>query len=250
MPIKVIKNSVEYCTQNKKFFIYILIVLFACQFLTKLVDSKVIGPLIMSLIMTGYGLQVTQDIINGGTTLPQLNPGKIIKFGIKGNIILFFYVAIQGVFLSMVSEYLNFPPFVLENLFLNFKDTINMIYTHNIGHCIVFLVSGFVIVYVTTFFMELALARLADGGKLKNAFNFPRIKHAIDIIGWKKYAWGYTKIILSIVLLTFIIHYNIPVRTIDSIFDAVLSFFVFIIEFIGVGNAYKVYVDSKSKSEN
>ena len=248
MPIKVIKNSVEYCTQNKKFFIYILIVLFACQFLTKLVDSKVIGPLIMSLIMTGYGLQVTQDIINGGTTLPQLNPGKIIKFGIKGNIILFFYVAIQGVFLSMVSEYLNFPPFVLENLFLNFKDTINMIYTHNIGHCIVFLVSGFVIVYVTTFFMELALARLADGGKLKNAFNFPRIKHAIDIIGWKKYAWGYTKIILSIVLLTFIIHYNIPVRTIDSIFDAVLSFFVFIIEFIGVGNVYKVYVYSKSKS--
>lgn len=195
--------------------------------------------------MTGYGLQVTQDIINGGIKLPQLKLRKIINFGIKGNIILFFYVAIQGFFLAIVSEYLNFPPFVLENLFLNFKETISMIYTHNIGYCIIFLVSGFIIVYVTTFFMELALARLADGGKLKNAFNFPRIKHAIDIIGWRKYAWGYTKIIISIVLLTFIIHYNIPVRIIDSVFDAVLSFLVFIIEFIGIGNVYKVYVDSK-----
>ncbi|MBQ9159959.1 MAG: DUF4013 domain-containing protein [Methanobrevibacter sp.] len=250
MPIKVIKNSVEYCTENKKFFILILIVLFTCQFLTKLVDSKVIGPLVMSLIMTGYGLQVTQDIIHGGTTLPQLNPGKIINFGIKGNIILFFYVAIQGFFLAFISEYLKFPPFVLENLFLNFKETINLIYSHNIGHCIIFLVSGFVIVYVTTFFMELALARLADGGKLKNAFNFPRIKHAIDIIGWRKYAWGYTKIILSIIILTFVVHYSIPVRIIDSVLDAVLSFLIFIIEFIGIGNVYKVYVDSKSKSEN
>ena len=80
--------------------------------------------------------------------------------------------------------------------------------------------------------MELALARLADGGKLKNAFNFPHIKHAIDIIGWRKYAWGYTKIIFSIVILTFIIHYNIPVRIIDSVVDAVLSFFVFIIDLL------------------
>lgn len=245
MPIKVIKNSVEYCTENKKFFIFILIVLFVCQFLINLVDSRFIGPLVMSLIMTGYGLQVAQDIINGGIRLPKLQPGKIINFGIKGNIILFFYVAIQAFFLAFVSKYLNFPPFVLENLFLNFKETIYMIYTHDIGYCIIFLVSGFVIVYVTTFFMELALARLADGGKLKNAFNFPHIKHAIDIIGWRKYAWGYTKIIFSIVILTFIIHYNIPVRIIDSVVDAVLSFFVFIIEFIGIGNVYKVYVDSK-----
>lgn len=245
MPIKVIKNSVEYCTQNKKFFIYILVVLFTCQFLTKLLDSNVIGPLIMSLIMTGYGLQVTQDIINGGIKLPQLKPRKIISFGIKGNVILFFYILIQSFLLAIVSYFLNFPPFVLENLFLNFKETISMIYTHNIGYCIIFLVSGFIIVYVTTFFMELALARLADGGKLKSAFSFSHIKHAIDVIGWKKYAWGYTKIILSIVFLTFLIHLNVPIHVIDSVIDAVLSFLVFVIEFIGIGNVYKVYVDSK-----
>lgn len=33
--------------------------------------------------------------------------------------------------------------------------------------------------------MEIALARLADGGKLRDAFDFRGIKHTIDIIGWR-----------------------------------------------------------------
>lgn len=196
--------------------------------------------------MTGYGLVVTQDIINGGTRLPKLETRNILNFGIKGNIIFSFYAFIQALLLAVVSMGINFPPFKIEELILNFNETLNLFFTHDMVSCTIFIVSGCIIVYITTFFMEIALARLADGGKLKNAFNFPRIKHAIDIIGWRKYAWGYTKIILSIVIVTFIIRYSIPIWFVDSIVDAVLSFLVFIIEFIGIGNVYKVYVDSKS----
>ena len=95
--------------------------------------------------------------------------------------------------------------------------------------------------------MELALARLADGGKLTNAFNFPRIKHAIDIIGWKNYALDYTKIILSIVILTHLLHYDVPFQPIDAVVDSILSFLIFVVQYIGIGEAYKAYADSKKR---
>ena len=56
---------------------------------------------------------------------------------------------------------------------------------------------------------------------------------------------GYTKIIISILVLSWLVAYHIPFTIIDSVIDAVLSFFIFVIEYIGIGSVYKVYVDNK-----
>lgn len=245
MPIRIIKSSYEYCAENKLFFAFVLVVLFACQYVTDLLDSQLIGPIIISILTTGYGLQVTQDIINGGTRLPKIMPKKVISFGLKGMFIFYFYLFIQIFFLAIVSVKLNFPTFEMEELILNYSDTINLFIAHDPISFTIFIISGIIIVYVTTFFMELSLARLADGGKLRKSFNFPRIKRAIDIIGWKSYSWDYTKIIFSVVFLTFLLHYEIQIQIIDSIVDAILNFLIFSIQFIGIGKVYKVYTDNK-----
>ena len=245
MPIKIIKGSFEYCTENKLFFIFVLLLFFLCNFLIDNSVSIILVPIIIQLIMVGYGLQVSQDIINGGIRLPKIMPKKVISLGIKGMIVILFYVEIQIFILALVSLNLNFPQFELEELILQYNETIHLFMTHDHISCLIFIISGFIVVYITSFFMEMALARLADGGSIKNAFNFPRIKHAIDVIGWKNYTWGYTKIIIAIVILTHLLNYRIPIQPIDTVVDSILSLLIFIIEFMGIGHVYKVYKENK-----
>lgn len=247
MPIKVIKDSFEYCTANKAFFLFVLFLIFVCNFLTVMFDSHFIGPIVMTLIMTGYGLQVTQDIISGGTRLPKISPKKIIVLGIKGTVIFVFYGFIQIFLLAFISDMLKFPVFEIEELIMNYNETIHLFMTHEPVSFVIFVISGLILVYVTVFFMELALAKLAESGKLRNAFRFFKIRQAIDIIGWREYAIDYSKIILSIVVLTFLLRYEIPVNIIDSSIDAVLSFMIFIIEYVGIGRIYREYLIKKSK---
>lgn len=245
MPVNIFKTSIEYCIENKLFFLFVLCVLFGLQYLTNLIDSRLLGPVIIGLVVMGYGLQVTEDIIKGGKRLPKIMPKKVIAYGIKGYVIFGVYVLIQGALLYLVSKFLKFPSFTVIDFILNYKDSMHFLLNNEPVSAVIFIISTFVIVYVTTFFMELALARFADGGSLLNAFNFPRIKHAIDVIGWRNYAWRYTKIIFAIVVLTHMIRYEVPILFVDSVIDAVLSFLIFVIEYMGIGFIYRYYVEHK-----
>ena len=246
MPFNIIKDSYKYCTENIPFFVFVLILMFGSSFIINLVDSVIVGPVIVSILMMGYGLQVTRDIIHGGNRLPKIMPKDIFLFGIKGYVLFFFYATIQSILLTIISSRLNFPDVEIKDLVLNFSNTLHMLRTHDPVSFTIFIVSLIIVVYVTTFFMELSLARLADGGRLRDSFHFRRIKHAIDIIGWRKYTWDYTKIITSIIVLTYLVNYNIPSDLVATVVDSILSFLIFVIEFIGIGNIYKIYIDSKS----
>ena len=50
--------------------------------------------LIVLLVVLGYGLKVTQDVINGGTSLPKIKLNELINFGLKGIVIYTFYLKI------------------------------------------------------------------------------------------------------------------------------------------------------------
>lgn len=91
---------------------------------------------------------------------------------------------------------------------------------------------------MTTFFMEIALAKLADTNSILEAFNLLSLKRSIDVIGWKTYAKDYTIIVLTIVILTELICIDIPFTFLDSIIDTILSFFVFATQYIGIGATY------------
>jgi len=94
---------------------------------------------------------------------------------------------------------------------------------------------------MTVFFMEIALARLADGGRLKDAFDFKEIKNIIDVIGWKEYFIDYTKIILSIVILVSINILSINYGVIGILIGVITDILAFTVEYRGIGNIYREY---------
>ena len=211
------------------------------------VDTRVVefAALIISVLVMGYGLQVIEDVINGGTRLPKIMPKKVVIFGIKGFIIHLVYFMLELFLLEIIAMNLDFPVFELEEFILDYNNTIMLIFNHDIVSFTIFMISGFIITYVVTFFMELSLARLADGGQLRKSFNFPRIKHAIDIIGWKNYTIGYTKIILIIVVFSHINKFFDPYDGLNIIIGMLSSFIIFIVEYRGMGIVYKAYTDNK-----
>lgn len=250
MPMAVVKGSLKYCLENKLFFLFVLIVFFSLEYVLDIFFYPVygVGMWIFFILIMGYGLQIIEDVINGGTRLPKIMPKKVVVLGLKGMIIHLFYIGIQAVLLSIIAVNLNFPVFDVEELFLDFNNTLMLMFNHDATSFAIFLVSGFVISYVATFFMELSLARLADGGQLRKSFNFHKIKHAIDIIGWKNYTIGYTKIILVVVAFSYINRLFDPVLGLNVIVGAISIFVSFIVEYRGMGMVYKVYTDNRNKA--
>ncbi len=250
MPVDVVKGTYKYCMENKWFFLFVIIIFSILEFGIDFINSPVyiIAYLITSVFILGYGIQIIEDIINGGIRLPKIMPKKVVVYGLKGMVIRIFYVAIQLTLLSVVARNINFPVFELQELILNYHKTLLLIYNHDVVSFFIFVFSGFIISYVTSFFMELSLARLADGGQLRKSFNFPRIKHAIDVIGWRNYTIGYTKIIL---VMLFFYEVNIffdPYLVLNIIMGTLSIFMAFIVEYRGMGVVYKLYTDTKKKS--
>ena len=222
MPIAVVKGSIKYCMENKLFFLFVLIIYAMSEYLLDIVHTPIsdLTSMICFILVMGYGLQIIKDVIDGGTRLPKIMPKKVIIFGLKG--------------------------FVIEEFFLEYYNTIRLIFNHDAVSCIIFVISGFVITYVTSFFMELSLARLADGGQLRKSFNFRRIKHAIDVIGWKNYTIGYSKIIFIIIVFSHIEIFFDQFQGFNVVTGVLSLFIIFIIEYRGMGNVYKVYTDLKN----
>ena len=86
MPIKVIEGSLNYCLENKAFFLFVLFLLFILKLIPIYADGYVetFASVIICVIIMGYGLQVTEDIIRGGTRLPKIMPKKVIILGLYG----------------------------------------------------------------------------------------------------------------------------------------------------------------------
>lgn len=242
MPNQILKGSVKYCLGNKLFFIYVFVqfLLFEC------ITNKVGGllkttSLIVLLVVLGYGLKVTQDVMNGGTSLPKIKLNELINFGLKGIVVYTFYLTIQASILGLISMKLSFPEFDIEEMILNLPETVSLFYEHDPISFILFIVLGLLTVYGTIFFMEIALARLADGGRLKEAFDFRGIKRSIEVIGWKNYTIDYTKIVLAVVILVFLNGVFKAYGDISIIAGVITDMLAFTVEYRGIGNIYKEY---------
>lgn len=250
MPWAVVKDSIDYCLTNKEYFFYLFISFISLELLADLINTPFtdFGSWIFFIMIMGYGVQVIEDSINGGNQLPKANIKKIIIYGVKAAIISLFYYTVQSVLLFLVAYNLDFPMFDLEDFFLNFHETVLLFFNHDLGTFIIFVTLGFIISYVIIFFMEISLARLADGGKLRKSFNFVRIKHAIDIIGWDRYAIRYSKIFMVVIIFSYVEKVVDPYFGINIIVGSIALFLAFLVEFRGMGEIYKLYTDTKEKS--
>ena len=243
MPLFKMKKVWTYCTYNKPFFLLILLLYGILNFILYIYgdtgDSWILLIIFaVSILITGYGMTITHDRINNGVRLPKINIKDVIVLGVKSYIVFIVYLFIQGTVLDWISSPFNFPRFELEDMLLDLPNTMNMLISHNHVHAIIFVVVGSILFYITSFFMEIAIARLADTGRILSAFNFSGIKNNIDAIGWNHYTKEYTLIILVIVLFGSLSYVKIPNLILNYIWAIILNFLMFTTQFLGIGAIY------------
>ena len=255
MPLKELKYTCDFIKPSLLSFILLLVLIYIFDFLnTKIIfhtEKKALMHMMMIVLLTifinGYGLCITKDVLNNRNRLPKLGFYKSLVLGIKGGIVTFIYSAIQVAILFFVSNTFNFPIIEFGEGELLIENFGSLFIDHSSLEIILFGVFVVAVFYIFTFFMEIALARLADKGKLTSALRVKEIKKCIDIIGWGNYASDYTKLILAIAILAYI-KYGIDFIFLENgIFDMIIGGLIFIIQFIGIGMIYRTY---KLKSLN
>ena len=243
MPLFKMKKVWTYCTYNKPFFLLILLLYGILNFFQDVYGDTGDGWMLLilfavSILIIGYGMTITHDRINNGVRLPKIIIKDVIVLGVKSYIVFIVYLFIQGTVLDWISSPFNFPRFELEDMLLDLPNTMNMLISHNHVHAIIFVVVGSILFYITSFFMEIAIARLADTGRILSSFNLSGIKNNIDTIGWVHYTKEYTLIILAIVLFGSLSYVKIPNLILNYIWVIILNFLMFTTQFLGIGAIY------------
>lgn len=253
MPHYVIKKVWDYCTYNKSFLLFIFALLFVSSLIQNYVRANgdyndwMLLQILVFIIVSGYGMSITRSRINHGKRLPKIIIKDIFSLGIKSSIITSIYLIIQGLILANIGYALGFPPFDLKELLLNWSDTIHMLFYHEPASTITFVFVGAVVFYISTFFMEIALAKVADTKSIWPALNLLSIKRSIDVLGWRNYVKEYTLIVLAIVILSYLLYYDLPFTFIDSLIDMFLSFLIFVTQYLGIGAVYCKIKDLESE---
>ena len=255
MPLKRLKYTFDYCRANPIGFLIVLFLIWSINFMNNYADAHTIKyklifyPLVClaTLFMYGYGLAITKDIIRNGEKLPIIKLKQCTVFGIKASLMIILYSLIEGFLLYDLSTRFYLPEFHLRFAVSHLTETLKLYYWHNPVSTIEFIVVSIMVTYIVAFFLEISLARLADGGRLLGAFNLLSIKRCIDTIGWRHYTADYTKIMLSIAILAYL-QYGIDMFGLfNEIIDLIIGLLIFAIEFIGIGTIYQEYKIKKLK---
>ena len=249
MPLKRLRYTFDYCKANPLGFLIILILLGLAGFNNRVInliemDYKspiIILSMIITLLIYGYGLVITKDTIRDGEKLPKIKIKECCIYGIKSMIMITIYTTIEGFALFFISRGFNLPEFKLKFALSHIMETLKLFYVTNPISTFEFIICSIIITYIIAFFMEISLARLADGGKLLGAFNLASIKRCIDTIGWRHYTSDYTKIMLSITILAYLQYGIDHFKFMNGVVDLTIGLLIFIIEFIGIGKIYKEY---------
>ena len=249
MPLKRLRSTFDYCKANPIGFLIILVLLGLQGFSNRVFHSMemtyqiplIIISIITTLLIYGYGLVITKDTIREGKKLPKIKIKECSIFGIKSLIMITIYTSIEGLALFLISLGFHLPEFQLKFALSHIMETLKLFYIHNPVSTFEFIICSIIATYIVAFFMEISLARLADGGNLLGAFNLVSIKRCIDTIGWRHYTLDYTKIILSITILAYLQYGIDHFKLMNGVVDLTIGLLIFVIEFIGIGTIYKDY---------
>jgi hypothetical protein len=182
-------------------------------------------------------MSITRSRINHGYRLPKIKILETVSFGIKAYIVFAVYLFVQAVIMDMVSRSFGIPVFDLKDLFLHLSGYLFLIYDDP-AYSAVFIIMGGFSFYVTSFFAEIGIARLADTKSVLSAFNFVAIVRSINIFGWRNYARDLTSLVLALVILTYLKSIVLPYSLADNLWEMVLGFLIFATEFLGIGAVY------------
>lgn len=255
MPLKRLKYTFDYCRANPLGFLIIFILIFSIDALNSYASSHTIKyklifyptAFFITVFIYGYGMAITKDTIRNGEKLPIIKLKQCTVFGIKSFIMITVYTLIEGFLLYDLSQRFYLPEFHLRFALSHLIETMKLYYWHNPVSTIEFIVVSIMVTYIIAFFMEISLARLADGGRLLGAFNILSTKRCIDVIGWKHYTVDYTKIMISIAILAYLQYGIDNFGFFNEVIDLIIGLLIFAIEFIGIGKIYQEYKIKKDK---
>lgn len=259
MPHTILERSIKYCFSNIKNLIFILALIFLIDFLNQTSIIYLNTPYffvlliiitILTLITTGYGLIVSRDVIEGGKELPKVYIKDSIVFGLKSTITIIIFSTVQIIILEFIAVFFNFATFEMEEFVLNILGEISLFINQDPVQTVLFFILSIIVFYITMFFMEISLARLAYEGSLRKSLDLFYIKDCIDVIGWRKYAKDYTNIIIAIAILTYLKYGIESFHIIDGIADLIIGFLIFTIEYLGIGEIYKLYKEKSETTQN
>lgn len=251
MPLFKLKKVLQYSMNDIPYFIFILVLIFIINmigdFSGSYMDSYYMVFFIngiVSVVILGYGVLITKDRINHGHKLPRIVVKDVLVLGIKSLFVYIAFFLIQTLVFTITSQIFDIPMFDLEDLLMNFEDTVHMFVVNEAFHSLIFVVVGGLAFYVTTFFVEISLAMLADTNSLLLSFNLVSLSKKIRVIGFKTYILDCTSIILAIIILSYLQHIAIPIFWLDQIWETVLGFLIFATQYLGIG---ALYADIKDK---
>ena len=183
-------------------------------------------------------MSITRDRINHGKRLPKIMLGEVFSLGIKSVFVYGFYLFVQFAVMIVMSMMFDFPIFNLEEMLLNLDDTVHMFLVNEIWYSLKFVVFGGLAFYITTFFVEIGLARLADTKSLLSAFNFASLYRSIKLIGLKAYVFECTSIILAIIVLSYLKYVSFTDFWFNHLWSTFLGFLIFATQYLGIGAVY------------
>lgn len=250
MPLITLKKVWGYCSYSMPFFIFVLVLIFTVETIRNLIwgywDSNdmvrasigIVLVSVISLFLSGYGMSITRDRINHGHRLPKIMLDEVFYLAIKSIFVYGGYLILQFLILKFTSMVFDFPMFNLEELLLDFRDTIHMFAVNEPLHSLKFIVIGGLVFYFTTFFVEIGLARLADTKSILSAFNIYSLYKSIKLFGFRRYIVDCTSIILIIIILTYVKSIQLPYFWIDQLWSTFFGFLIFATQFLGIGALY------------
>ena len=242
-----------YTTYNKPLLLIIMVLLFVfCLFIQTFDEMRASYALLLSSVLyifvTGYGMTITKDVINGGKGLPEILIKDVVVLGIKTTFVAFVYLFVQGLLFAIISVIFHFPIIDFEDLLFDFFENVPLLFHHNLVDTFIFIVIVCLVFYFTMFFIEIALAILADTGSILDAFNLRNIKKTIDVIGWGLYAKHYTVIILLLVFFSLLIEIDTPIFVLECISKVFLIFAFFITQYWSIGAIYRIFKRKQSNN--
>ena len=222
----------HYATYNIYSLVIIGLVLFLCyEFLS---FNFVVGAL-LSIILNGYGLEITRDTIKGGNRLPKMRFKPIIKGGVKLTIIASFFWLPITYFIIILDDlvgYYIFSDIEISDLLLN-SDALVVLFQQNPVILLLCVLLFILVSYLSMFVYEMSLATLAETNSFLDAFNFKAIFKKIKSIGVKYYTIEYTELAIFIAFLSLL---SILLRL--SLFSAFISVLILLLQFRIIGLIY------------
>ena len=108
MPHSIIKKVWDYCSYDKKFLLFVFVLLFISSVIQNYVRANgkehelLFLQILVFIVISGYGMSITKSRINHGKRLPKIVIKDIVFLGIKAGITSLVYFFIQMMILTYV----------------------------------------------------------------------------------------------------------------------------------------------------